>query len=273
LADLECIKQLYDLANTLSLKFAEETYVNFFRNMLVAYPDTTLYISVDSDNIYLDPDTPTKTICNRLDSSSSKTDEFTTVLKKKYYDALVTVLTQILDIFHSHVTNLQHLFLHHLTQSSDFTIDKPVAELCKSITRMLPIYFPTSKPKTPKPSVILDNLETNTLKINAGFEKLNLALKTLCTSENNSAIVKSIYHTVRVMETNIKNYIASFAVARNNKKPSFPQQLPILISKLATEEDLMRSIFTLVQVPTDPEESAILIFFLEWEKVSALHSL
>jgi hypothetical protein len=217
---LSCIEYLVNIANTLGLEFYKGTPPQILMEIVTLFPQTVIHPVLDSNTITLQEDPRTIVFCAvPKQAANQQPDELTRIIQKKFYNHQSILFNAILESYEKILENQEHLYaLLLITRIPTKTINKPFADQCKAMKRLIPVNIPSQIATTSYLSTtFLQNTKDNSLKTTAIFTTLTNHINTLCTSPSNEPVINQIFQALQLLTLNVQALIQAQIVHSANQ--------------------------------------------------------
>ena len=207
---ISCIEYLANIARTLGLEFFKGTPPQILMEVVTLFPQTVIHPVLDANTITLQEDPRTIVYCAvPKQAANQQPDELTRIIQKKFYNHQSTLFSAILESYEKILENQEHLYaLLLITRIPTKTINKPFADQCKAMKRLIPVNIPSQIATTSYLSTtFLQNTKENSLKTTAVFTTLTNHVNTLCTSPSNEPVINQIFQALQLLTLNVQALI------------------------------------------------------------------
>jgi hypothetical protein len=272
---LSCIEYLANIARTLGLEFFKGTPPQILMEIVALFPNTVIHPVLDSNTITLQEDPRTIVYCAvPKQAASQQPDELTRVIQKKFYNHQSTLFSAILESYEKILENQEHLYaLLLITRIPSRTIDKPLADQCKAVKRLIPINIPSQIATTSYLSTtFLQSTKDNSLKTTAIFAALTSHVDTLCTSPSSEPVINQIFQALQLLTLNVQAIIQAQVIhsVNQNQTLTFPAPLSLLVTATTKTADIDQLFYNIFHTRLTPAELSYIYTMIENEKTKTL---
>jgi len=270
--NIHCISQLRNLASILGLRFMSGPDHKIFQDLVNAYKNDILYVTMDRNKLELTAEPRTIVFCSLPKKESGSTpDNLTATFQKKFFVHMNQIFESMLDAYAKVLLSQQHLYTLLInTRAPSQISQKPFPDLCKAVKRFIPTPIPSQlATQTTISAVFLESQKENSLKTTEIYVSLQSTISTLCASADNEPLLKQYFMALQLLNLNIQALLQAFQSqsGTQTRTLNLPSPLPILVTQTTKVPDIQQLFYNMLQVQLSATDLSYTFTLIENEKI------
>jgi len=270
--NIHCISQLRNIASILGLRFMSGPDHKIFQDLVNAYKNDIIYVTMDRTKLELTAQPRTIVFCSLPKKEIGSTpDHLTAAFQRKFFTHTSKIFESMLDAYTTVLLSQQHLYTLLInTRAPSQISQKPFPDLCKAIKKFLPTIIPSQlATQTTISAVFLESQKENSLKTTEIYVSLQMTISTLCASPDNEPLLKQYFMALQLLNLNIQALLQAFQSQSGTmtRTLNLPSPLPILVTQTTKVTDIQQLYYNILQVQLSATDLSYTFTMIENEKI------